>query len=572
MEHDLWCSWCYNKGSMALLQHNFFQRNLYKCIHCAKETKHCTFCKIGMARVQVSEKSEFTCAVCDHSITNWGEKPVALVNYCSWCFTRSKQNHVSNDTFECENCHKHTFKCKCCINSTEAGMARVEGKECFKCSKKIIDWSNPEHNIASLSKTGWCSWCIEPSRHIFEEDGGLLARDTYSCSNCNGATASCLMCNFAFARIGDNWNEISCEICNIPKTAFETAHGSISSKIGASLSEKLSKMTNTAKFAEYGMEIEKQKGNENTDEVKRGKWVSLNQKKKSIMDVEFNFEIAKAQITRDSPEKYKAKKAGMIRPFLLLVSMHPALRTHIALMLGWCPFSSVSYSYSHQEALEILTMELKGMIPRANSLTQNIRPLAENCNYYDMLRKVADAVFHTSSAKELSTSESKKRSITPNDDGMKALECFFIENVADARKKYMTDEERIAFNAKRDNTEISTELAAANADILTRIATSNEEAREFCQSIVDDLVDPKEFVKDMVKNALLPKALQAHMSIGSAISAKFHFHPLMLAKRVYEGVNIVFGPTLIKLYGPLVCILSQRILLAAQKFEVDEYY
>ena len=47
-------------------------------------------------------------------------------------------------------------------------------------------------------------------------------------------------------------------------------------------------------------------------------------------------------------------KVGLIRPFLLLVSMHPAMRCQIGMLLGWCGITRPSYGKPHQEAWDIL--------------------------------------------------------------------------------------------------------------------------------------------------------------------------------------------------------------------------
>lgn len=118
------------------------------------------------------------------------DRPIPLISYCSWCFILAKQVSISfNSIFYfillifnlCNNLHfsnslsvmfmnakivtkkqqsaRHVIQKKkqvylfyyCneyfLIIYILKGMTRGEDKECFKCSKKITDWSNSALNI-----------------------------------------------------------------------------------------------------------------------------------------------------------------------------------------------------------------------------------------------------------------------------------------------------------------------------------------------------------------------------------------------------------------------------------------
>jgi hypothetical protein len=94
----------------------------------------------------------------------------------------------------------------------------------------------------------------------------------------------------------------------------------------------------------------------------------------------------------------KALEAGVIRPFLLLVTMTPMERIRIAGMLGFCTvsqqyFGSWNDDYVHQEAWEILHCHLFGIQARTNATYETLNPFARNCNWYECLRRAISANF-----------------------------------------------------------------------------------------------------------------------------------------------------------------------------------
>lgn len=80
----------------------------------------------------------------------------------------------------------------------------------------------------------------------------------------------------------------------------------------------------------------------------------LLKRKNVVFDQPWTMEEMRVQLLRDSREKKAALKAGMIRPFLFLVSMHPAQRNRMSNLLGWSLVADPTFGDAHKEAWEII--------------------------------------------------------------------------------------------------------------------------------------------------------------------------------------------------------------------------
>ena len=82
------------------------------------------------------------------------------------------------------------------------------------------------------------------------------------------------------------------------------------------------------------------------------------------------------EMTRDSVYKAKAFQKGLIKPFLLLVSMHPETRLRWSVAIKVPLLNMKEYGDSHAEAYKILTMDRKGLQARANhAFADTLNPL-----------------------------------------------------------------------------------------------------------------------------------------------------------------------------------------------------
>ena len=86
----------------------------------------------------------------------------------------------------------------------------------------------------------------------------------------------------------------------------------------------------------------------------------------------------------------KALKDGSIRPFLLMVSLHPNRRAWVAAQIGLELSKQKFYGDAHREARFIITTARKGLQGRTNEAwTETVNPAGKNCNWYQTTYRCA---------------------------------------------------------------------------------------------------------------------------------------------------------------------------------------
>ena len=84
-------------------------------------------------------------------------------------------------------------------------------------------------------------------------------------------------------------------------------------------------------------------------------WQQILARKRQVLAEDRTVNQVKYEMTRESATRQLAAKAGMLRPFVLLVSMTPSLRALLAVQLGLSPLSQPSFGDPHEEAWQILS-------------------------------------------------------------------------------------------------------------------------------------------------------------------------------------------------------------------------
>ena len=84
-------------------------------------------------------------------------------------------------------------------------------------------------------------------------------------------------------------------------------------------------------------------------------WQQILARKRQVLAEDRTVNNVKYEMTRESATRQLAAKAGMLRPFVLLVSMTPSLRALLAVQLGLSPLSQPSFGDPHEEAWQILS-------------------------------------------------------------------------------------------------------------------------------------------------------------------------------------------------------------------------
>jgi hypothetical protein len=161
---------------------------------------------------------------------------------CSWCYQRTSHSlHkgvlLGRDVYFCDGCGKRTVLCKGCSICFARGSDELDEDLCVKCSKSIDDWESVRKSPApsrpplfvSLASSdssageeynreddesihGWCSWCVEDTRHELVARS-LLTRNTYRCSECEHRTLCCTTCQDGMSRSGLGWDDKLCVSC-----------------------------------------------------------------------------------------------------------------------------------------------------------------------------------------------------------------------------------------------------------------------------------------------------------------------------------------------------------------------
>jgi hypothetical protein len=103
----------------------------------------------------------------------------------------------------------------------------------------------------------------------------------------------------------------------------------------------------------------------------------------------FDNRLGIAEMRRASALKNKAFRKGLIRPFLLLVSMHPARRLAWSYMLGLNLARDQRLEDSHWTTWRILTHPRKGIVSRASrTYREQLNPFSRKMDWYQIVYRV----------------------------------------------------------------------------------------------------------------------------------------------------------------------------------------
>jgi len=126
-------------------------------------------------------------------------------------------------------------------------------------------------------------------------------------------------------------------------------------------------------------------------------WQQILARKRQILAEDRTVDQVKYEMTRDSPTRQQAAKAGVLRPFVLLVSMSPSLRALLAVQLGISPFSQPSFGDPHEEAWQILSHKQFGLqstcVTRIKGLGFSLNPFASPPDWVSCLNHLCGTQF-----------------------------------------------------------------------------------------------------------------------------------------------------------------------------------
>ena len=345
-----YCSWCFKKTKHEKIQQNYVRRNVYQCSKCLERTLHCRVPGCDeMARGHDIYDDE-RCAYHSGLIESWGQRPPQPSRWCSWCFERTDHRLREDNSlpgrrnvYECTKCARRTLPCRSCSSAHTRGHPTYDDEKCAKCDGTIDSWSRGAEKLQQkVARKGWCSWCLENGPHLLEQKNSIR-RDIYHCDFCLGRTLPYMSCDTGMTRGGPGWDDNRCGECSGDVDDWKKAH-------------------------------------QHREEV--------------LVKTPWSVDVAREQLERNSRFRSKALEAGMIRPFLYLVSMDPFMRQQTATQLGWSIFTQDYFGDPHAEAWDIINSNIKGIQARTNNAPETLIPIANNCNWYETLYRTGKKAFH----------------------------------------------------------------------------------------------------------------------------------------------------------------------------------
>ena len=203
---------------------------------------------------------------------------------------------MTRSSYKCEECKKLTIPCRMCSVGFAKHHENWADELCSVCSRQLKSWEDSLSQSTASSKHAWCSWCIEETEHRLDQSS-LLFSSKFHCVSCAGVTLVCITCKQDMARAGSSWSDSFCVKCY---DGF------------------FNKKSNNSKQPHEDF------------------WQTLQKLKLSYFaSSRYNLKYVQAQLEKTSIFRENAFNQGLIRPFLLLVSLKPEVRCQIANELGW---------------------------------------------------------------------------------------------------------------------------------------------------------------------------------------------------------------------------------------------
>ena len=405
------CSWCDKETEHVLVSKHYKpKRSKYQCCSCFHTTVKCRLRGVAKCSNFAKVHRGWFEAVCTEHKVKQKEKQVHA--YCSWCLNFSSHtvfmdNPVTRfvpgmDTcYYCDDCHKPTKKCKKC----DTAFARIGGmrstSKCFKCCKIIKNWGD-EENIKLITKSAFCPWCCKLTDHELKEHFKKGRKDIYSCHNCTMETKSCGNCDTSM--VAEISFSSKCSCCK-KKALPEDYWGQFRIKFETAVEE----------YQEPG--------------------------------------YVERQLERKSDYYIKAKQNGLLRPFLLLVTMHPGVRSVAAFKLEIQIARFALFGDPHAEADRII-FHKKGIQRRSNAIKENIG-IKHDANWYQILRRTINDLAGYSTFKSQKGSETVRHCVVPTSDLISELEIELLDNIAQRHLNMLPEDVREKAIELYDHPEIS---------------------------------------------------------------------------------------------------------------------
>jgi len=302
-------------------------------------------------------------------------------------------------------------------------------------------------------------------------------------------------------------------------------------------------------------------------------------------------------LKKESEFRKKAFEKGLIRPFLLLVSMDPKRRAAMANMTGVSLVKKDWYTQfdPHHEAYYILTSHRKGVQSRSNSSSRSLIPFKHGSNWYMILEACASKVKKNQSkfvdeniaAQFRGKKRNFRNSVGPCKDPSDPMVRRFEElvmvlffSLVETKDIHTIAEETKASPEMKETAERLRELGFETEDFINIVAeqytnhSSNKKANEM-YAWGDIVRHDDERVKKRQVAGMAGLALLSGFLLFSAVPLVVAMPPLAL---VPLGASIGLGGYVATRATPgglvsiVVGCLQQRLILAFHDVKLEDYY
>lgn len=300
---------------------------------------------------------------------------------------------------------------------------------------------------------------------------------------------------------------------------------------------------------------------------------------------------AKAEMARWSLYREQTYELGLVRPFLLLVSMHPEVRLSYAQLLEVPLWEMEEFGDAHFEAYVMLVGDNNSIMQRANCAFE------EEGEWFQVLWRIAsqslsrgDVCSETrTELSRLSTSyaESLGYCKEPENPYIRSLEEVFLkglvqvfDGVKEAKGEDEWDETRLLMESDCLDALVEKLRSAGFADdwLMRRLATATFLGRDdHIATALGDWCERKQFyqgARQVASLAVPGSILLVHLLI--AASPLFTLSPLAIIPATSLAINVVrlalFSKTPFSVLLPVIGIVCQRELLAYHDLCIDAFY
>jgi len=332
-------------------------------------------------------------------------------------------------------------------------------------------------------------------------------------------------------------------------------------------------------------------------------WEEIAARKNCVVSQYRNKGQVISELSRPSKYREKAWKQGVIRPFLLLVAMPPIFRNQVACSLGWSTFTSASFGDPHHEAWQIINKSRVGMQARANRSYEKLDPLIRNANWYEILIRVGKSAFFgkdlsdpVKSQKKEKKESAKTQTVTPTskhkfhywngggeisainnpkDPWIADLEEDFLEELSCHLKSQMTEEQK----QQLDQLTKDPQLASIALLFVQNAGIKRKEVISYGYNLVKQVVTyntPSILVPTttMMLASMFP-AFAAQILPFVTVSIALLSTPLFfigVAGLCGTGLKMLFGSSEGRVFVAVCMILNQRLLLAVEGIQIEDFY